>query len=506
MSTALPQLASLVRKRARTETPSQTTAAHVEEITGTPRSTRIKNLLPGNEEEKSLNVILEKLLNVCMAGIQFNGKGRMAKKIQVDVESAADILVLAGAAYDQHQMDLSRRVLFQPGCRQTKNPVTTATNAALRTTAPSLDFQSAELSSKLDALAEQVTALTTAIKNPTPQGKSTPSYALAASKHAPPANNPNQPTRPSPQAKKNNHKSASIRPTTTITLSQADTTQPVLTDQSTPRLLVALNRLLAAKQIKPHENSKMAVEVKSIQRHTFNDLILHLESPSHAEALRKTADKWLPTFSEKLTMKPDLHAILIHGIPTTFNPKSPDHLEDLIASNGDRLASLKSIRWMNAKVVEEEKKNYSSIILFLTDREAAQRCVKDQIWYRFNKKRTEMGKKPPPRCFNCLKAGHTAAACPDKALCPYCGEEHHAHTCPKKGTTPPKCTSCAREKLKLDPIVNLKGVFAANPVDLLHSPFDPKCSARQAQSVLNESSHAIRIAARSEDDELMTNV
>lgn len=503
-TTALPQLASLVRKRARTETPSQTAAAHVEDVTGTPRSTRIRNLLQGSEDERSLSTILEKLLEVTMAGIQFNGKGRMAKKIQVDVESAADILVLVGAAFDRHQLDLSKRVLFQPGRRQVTNPTTTALNSAQRPLTNPLDFQSIELNSKIDALAEQVAALTSAIQKPTPQGPKTPSYALAASKHAPAT--PGVAPKASNTPRRHPSKPSTIRPTTTITLSQTDAAQPVLTNQSTPRLLVTLNSHLAAKHIKTHETSKTFIEVKSIQRHTFNDLILHLESPSHAEALRKTVDKWLPMLSDKLTLKPETHAILVHGIPTTFSPQNPEHLEDLIASNRDRLASLKTICWMNIKAVEEEKKNYSSLILFLADREAAQRCVRDQIWYRFNKKRTEAGRRPPSQCFNCLKSGHTAAACPQKPLCPYCGDEHHAHTCVMKGTTPPKCTSCAREKKRRDPLVNLKGVFKANPTDLLHSPFDPKCAARLAQTPSNESSHSIRITTRSESDELMTNV
>lgn len=196
-TTALPQLASLVRKQARTETPSQTTAAHVEDVTGTPRSTRIRNLLPGKEEDRSLNNILDKLLSVTMAGIQFNGKGRMAKKIQIDVEYAADILVLVGAAFDQHQMDLSKRVLFQPGRRQVNNPVSEAVNTAQRPNTPHLDFQSAELTSKIDALAEQVASLTTAIQKSSPQGKQAPSYALAASKHAPASARTNQAKGPS---------------------------------------------------------------------------------------------------------------------------------------------------------------------------------------------------------------------------------------------------------------------------------------------------------------------
>lgn len=61
-------------------------------------------------------------------------------------------------------------------------------------------------------------------------------------------------------------------------------------------------------------------------------------------------------------MKEETYAILVHGIPTTFNPKNPEHLEDLIASNGDRLSSFSAIRWMNIKSVEEDNKRYSSLI------------------------------------------------------------------------------------------------------------------------------------------------
>lgn len=280
-------------------------------------------------------------------------------------------------------------------------------------------------------------------------------------------------------------------------------------DQSIPRLLIALNSHLGEKNVKINESSKSPIEVKSIQRHTFNDLILHLESPKHADALRSKAKEWLPTFSEKLEMKPETHTILVHGIPTTFNPKNPEHLGDLIASNGDHLANLSGISWMNIRAVEEENKKYSSIIILLPDREAAQRCVKDQIWYRFNKKRTELGRRPPPRCFNCLQSGHTAAACSQPALCPYCGDAHHAHhahTCGNRGLTPPKFTSCAREKERIDPHANLKGIFASNPTDLLHSPFDPSCAIRQARPAPEESTHSIRIAVRNETDETMSNV
>lgn len=331
--TALPQLASLNRKRARTEPPSQITATRAEEATGTPRSSRIKNLLPGGEDEQSMTAIPKKLLAVTMAGIKFNDKGRMARRVQVDTESAADILVLVAAAHDLNRLYQTKKILFQPGQRSIQNPITAAVAAAQTSTPNNFDSQSSELNVKLDALAEHVAALTTAIKKPaTNAAKTPPSYALAASKHAPgiiDLTTTKKTAKPSPK------KPITPRPTTTITLSQVDRERPALTEQSTPRLLIALNSHLAAKQIKVNENSKTTIKVKSIQKHTFNDFILHLESPSHADALRKQSSKWLASFSDKLTMKEETHAILVHGIPTTFNPKNPDHLEDLIASNGD---------------------------------------------------------------------------------------------------------------------------------------------------------------------------
>lgn len=69
---AIPQIAGLNQKRMRTETPSQLMAAHVEDITRTTRSTRIRYLIPGSDDEHPLGHILEKL--VAMDSIQFGDK------------------------------------------------------------------------------------------------------------------------------------------------------------------------------------------------------------------------------------------------------------------------------------------------------------------------------------------------------------------------------------------------------------------------------------------------
>lgn len=65
----------------------------------------------------------------------------------MDANSAAEILVLVGAPYNQHQIDQKRRILFQPRITKIPSTITTAFRATTRQ-APfpgSLDFQSAEL-------------------------------------------------------------------------------------------------------------------------------------------------------------------------------------------------------------------------------------------------------------------------------------------------------------------------------------------------------------------------
>lgn len=86
-----------LRKRTRTNTPAEIANSRAEELTSTPRTMRIRDLFPGKGSEASLGDLIDKLLAVATASISLAGKTKAAKKVQVDIHSAADILVLAGA-------------------------------------------------------------------------------------------------------------------------------------------------------------------------------------------------------------------------------------------------------------------------------------------------------------------------------------------------------------------------------------------------------------------------
>lgn len=250
-----------------------------------------------------------------------------------------------------------------------------------------------------------------------------------------------------------------------------------------PKLVMALNEMIRQCNVKLQPTDHHTIQVKTVQRRPSNQLVLHLENQASAKALAERQADWLPKLSTNLELKPERHAVLVHGIPTTFDPKIEDHLEDLVASNREMLSSITSVRWLNQKAVEEDKKRYSSLLITMTSADHAALCVKNQVWYRYKKHRTELGRRAPIRCFNCMKTGHAASACPSPPLCPYCGEAHHAHTCKAKGLSPPKCTSCARAKKNHSPHLTIPQIFEAHATDLGHSPFDPRCAVRVAQTL-----------------------
>lgn len=93
------------------DTPGIITADQASELTGSPRLNRMQDLFAGGAEAQYLKEMVGKLLEVMQAGFPLANKSRKAQKILVDMETAADILVLTGAVYDQvmYKEDLRAR-------------------------------------------------------------------------------------------------------------------------------------------------------------------------------------------------------------------------------------------------------------------------------------------------------------------------------------------------------------------------------------------------------------
>lgn len=467
------------RKRLRQRAPSPSPLDEAEEITGTPRSVRVARLFPGGSgaSAKPLTVLVQKLLEVLKATLI--PKTKRAKAVSVDVESAADILALTGLIQEQASLMEARRVVFDPNCQTAPSPSPSSLNPHAQ-----FEFRHESLSAKVDTLTEQVAKLVAVVvpnhqQPPSTQlGPAKSSYALAASAHAPRASSRSGPAQPSPRAPTRSH--ARPRSEACLTLTQQDPAHISGASKTIPEPIRSLNAVLKETDVRVTPEDAACITVRNIHRHPSNDLVVYLDSPKQALALRDQVSRWLPSVSPHLALKQEMHSIIVHGVPTTFNPARPEDVDLLKTCNGDLLDNALYVRWLRRETADDLSKRHSSLLIGFRTHAEASLAARTKVWQGRGRHRTELSAPPPTRCFNCQGAGHTEAACKLAPMCPHCAGEHHTHNCPVKGSSALKCVACARGKLKADPRTNLQTLFKDNHADFLHHPFATTCPMRIA--------------------------
>lgn len=482
-ATSTPPLLDGHRKRHRQRAPSPSPLEEAGDITGTPRSIRVSRLFPGGSGAfaKPLNVLVQRLLDVSKAALV--PKSKRAKSVNVDVESAADILVLAGLIQEQASIMEARRVVFDPS-RQTI-PAPSASSLA-----PSAQFElrNDRLVSRLDSLAEQVAKLVSVVTPDQQQqpraartSQATAPYALAASKHAPSAAQNPVPAQANTRVQQKQPARAKLE--TSITLTQLDPRNISGAGKTVPELIRSFNAVLKENNIKIGPDDASCIVARNIHRHPSNDLVIYLDSPKQVQALRDQVDAWLPKVSPNLALKQVVHSVIVHGVPTTFNPTRQEDVDLLKINNGEMLDNALFVRWLKKDTADDATKRHSSLLIGFKTLGEASLAARTKVWQGRGRHRTELSGPPPTRCFNCQGLGHTAAACKLAPMCPFCSEAHHAHNCPAKGLTAMKCIACARGKQKSDPSTNLVRLFKEDHHELLHHPFAPTCPVRIASQL-----------------------
>lgn len=479
------------RKRLATSSLNDRTGPTSHTLLGTPRSVRFKNIFKETSPNPSLLEVTRKLYDVIEGSILLPKKG--GEKISsLGSETAADIKILAATVLDLVEKSsniplLNRQTLPNDDDEHLVERALAGPNT-FGCKVP--DIVEARLDSIDKAITEIKNAFTLpnskfSFKVPTKQQPTTPSYALAASRHAPnaSANRPTesfqpvharkQPPPPPPQARSQN----------TVKLAQSVDGGSELASMSYPTLITTVNKLLGSLHIKENPTDTKAIQIRSVHQHPSNDLVLYTTTPNQADRLRQQGSKWLTLLSPKLSLRPPIFTVVVHGIPTSFNPTCPDHLSMLKAMNPDTLDTpLVFVKWISPQAVQKGV-SHSSIRIGFTSAEQAKRAVEERIFYGNYNKKTEHGRITKTRCMNCLQEGHTSKFCKTPVLCPYCAETHHADTCPIKSRTTSNCTACARRMKDADPALDLKHLFSTTPLVLRHSPLDPTCPARIAAAV-----------------------
>lgn len=456
---------------------------------GTPRSTRFKNLFPDAPSAPGILEVTKKLYDLIEGLIHLPKKG--AEKITLGSESAADIKTLAA-----HLLELAETLSDIPSIR--RNPFSDAGDAhqVERALAGTNSFGCEvpkSIEAKLDKLAKDLAEMKQAVVMPTStfsfntsnSRPGIPSYALAASRHAPRQQSGPPPVtfRPFHHKKNPPPQPQATRSSNTVTLAQKTKDGTELSNVNYPTLIGLINTKLREANVKATPSDEKHVQIRSVHRHPSNDLVLYTTTPQHADTLRKQSATWLPLVSTNLELHNPIHSIVVHGIPATFLPTDPHNIDMLVAMNPDTLNPAPVfIKWISPNAIHQGVL-HSSLRIGFADGEQAKRVVEQKIFFGCYNKKMDFGRKSKPRCMNCIKDGHTSTHCKEPMMCPYCAGDHPADSCELKGMMTSNCTSCARSSKSKDSTLDLKLLFSTTPKSLSHSPLHPTCPSRVAEKL-----------------------
>lgn len=188
-------------------------------------------------------------------------------------------------------------------------------------------------------------------QTPQNQASTTPSYALAASKHAP--------------ANTTSRKTTTFRPVfaeppppptrgqNAVTLAQDTKGGSALASYDLTTIIISLNNILTTAKIRESPTDTKPIHVRSAHLHRSNDIVVYTTTANQADRLRDQSEAWLPSFSPDLESKRPVYPMVVHGIPTTFNPTSPDHLRMLEAMNPDTFKTPPLfVKWISQQAVQ----------------------------------------------------------------------------------------------------------------------------------------------------------
>lgn len=293
---------------------------------GTPRSIRLKNVFTGAMAPPNLLDVARKLNNLVESNIKLPKKG--AEKTSIGSETAADIktLTIRLLELDEFHNDIPtiRRNLFSN--EDEEHQVERALAGANTFGCKVPDIIEANLE-KLTKSIERIERATTApssnfsFRTSKSNNPTTPSYALAASKHNPQTITHSRATtfKPVLTRKAPPAPPSSLKLLNTVTLTQSIKGGLELAGLNYPTLIANINAKLSEAKIKVNHLDERPIQVRSVHRHPSNDLVLYTTTALQAEALRAQGDDWIPGISSNLTIQNPVHTNLLQ----TIRPSPP---------------------------------------------------------------------------------------------------------------------------------------------------------------------------------------
>lgn len=243
------------------------------------------------------------------------------------------------------------------------------------------------------------------------------------------------------------------QPATNSKMSSVLANQRGFTVKITNKDIIQAYRQMSNEQLQNHiqkalqnsgDNAIKQLEISAAKQLKSGDIYVYTKSMESANILRDRQEWWTPRLGTGAHVPTPTYGVLVHGFPTTFDPKKPEHIAALELENQNVVEGFKTafVGWLT---VAGSKKKHSSLIIEFINPAMANKMIDEVCLWK--KEMFQVVKYDKAlrlkQCFNCHRYGHIGTQCRDNAKCGHCAKNHPSKEC----TTPHnleeiKCANC----------------------------------------------------------------
>lgn len=245
-----------------------------------------------------------------------------------------------------------------------------------------------------------------------------------------------------------------------------------LSEKSDEEVLNLLNEMIG--RIEGNEGKRFNTVSKL---RNSNHLLTEMSTPEAANWLRRIDNSlnFALEMDDAIKIAACDSKIIIHFVPTSFDPSSDFELRKLEDDNELQSCSITKARWAKAVQNRRENQKVASLLLYLSEPNAANKLISTGAVIANKRVRASKTIREELRCYHCQLYGHIANRCPrlsanpnDPPTCGRCVESHPTKDCNAERV---RCANC-----------NLDG-HASN--DRSCPEFAKKCEALNKCSLTN---------------------